>query len=194
MDRLSTGETNPRGIPQAVFLKSIDEYLNPKTCTDDDVNNFMRELQTRLQQYRFMEESKRSTLESLETKVPDIEKTLEMCKFLKEKHDQRAEQDSVNVSYQLNDTVYSEAVIDTKDLDHVRLWLGANVLVEYPIEEAIEMLADRLTKTLKSKETTLEDLDYLRSNITTMEVNTARVYNWDVQRRRTNKPVDEPSK
>ncbi|VEU19707.1 DEKNAAC100051 [Brettanomyces naardenensis] len=191
-DRLSTGETNPRGIPQAIFIKSIEDFINPKTCTDDDVNNFLKELQMRMEQYRFMEESKKAALGNLDTKIPDIQKTLDICKYFKSKSEQIEEggdiqekDKQIEVNYQLNDTVYSKAVIDPKDIGSVRLWLGANIMVEYAIEEAIEMLAERLKTTIKGKENTLEDLEYLRSNITTMEVNTARVYNWDVQRRRT---------
>lgn len=186
-DRLSTGETNPRGIPQAKFIKEIGDFINVKTCTDDDVNNFLKELQLRLQQYKFMESSKNSSLQNLEGKIPDIEKTLEFCKYLKEKHSSPGEDDTVDVNYQLNDTVYSKATINVKDMKSVRLWLGANIMVEYPVEEAITMLTERLRMTKKSREDTLDDLDYLRSNITTMEVNTARVYNWDVQRRREKK-------
>ncbi|QOU21037.1 hypothetical protein BRETT_000754 [Brettanomyces bruxellensis] len=189
-DRLSTGKTNPRGIPEAIFIKSIEDFLNPKTSTNDDVNNFLKELQMRIQQYKFMEESKSSTLKGLETKIPDVSKTLEFCKFLKGKHDKLVEnggEEKMDVHYQLNDTVYSKAEIDVKDASSVRLWLGANVMVEYPIDEAIGMLSKRLQETKKNKQATLEDLEYLRSNITTMEVNTARVYNWDVQRRRNEK-------
>ncbi|QPG76291.1 hypothetical protein FOA43_003677 [Brettanomyces nanus] len=192
-DRLSTGKTNARGIPQAVFIKKIEEFINPKTCTDDDVSNFLKELQMRMEQYRFMEENKRTTLDNLNTKIPDIKKTLDICKYLKLKQEsgetdgEEEEDENIEVNYQLNDTVYSKAVIDTKDIGSVRLWLGANIMVEYPVDEAIQMLTERLKVTGKNKDNTLEDIDYLRSNITTMEVNTARVYNWDVQRRRTQK-------
>lgn len=183
-DRLRTGNTNPRGIPEARFLENIEDFINPKTCTDADVSNFMNELQMRLEQYKFMEQSKRSTLSDLERKLPDISNTLNMCKFLKNKGDDTEDTDDLVVDYQLNDTIYATAEIPTENCKTVSLWLGANVMLEYPIDEAIEMLTDRLEKTEKSKSITLEDLDYLRSNITTMEVNTARVYNWDIQRRK----------
>lgn len=187
-DRLKTGETNPRGIPEAKFIENIDDFINPKTCTDADVTNFLNELQMRLEQYKFMEESKRNALANLEKKIPDIQNTLTMCEFMKHKRDNQDDEEEdvkqLTVDYQLNDTIYATANIPTENCDNVCLWLGANVMLEYPIEEAIDMLTDRLEKTQKSKEITLEDLDYLRSNITTMEVNTARVYNWDVQRRK----------
>lgn len=57
-------------------------------------------------------------------------------------------------------------------------------MLEYTIEEAIELLKSRLAAAKETLMTAEEDLEFLRENITTMEVNTARVYNWDVQKRR----------
>lgn len=57
-------------------------------------------------------------------------------------------------------------------------------MLEYPVEEAAELLASKLSAALKTLKNTEEDLAYLRDQITTMEVNTARVYNWDVKQRR----------
>lgn len=200
-DRLKTGKTNPRGIPEAKFIESIDDFINPKTCTDADVTNFLNELQMRLEQYKYMEENKRTALANLETKIPDIQNTFTMCKFLKKRTedeekregegDAGEENDDLLIDYQLNDTIYATAQIPTENCKTVSLWLGANVMLEYPIDEAIQMLSERLEKTKASKATTLEDLDYLRVNITTMEVNTARVYNWDVQRRKELKQTTE---
>ncbi|ESX01896.1 Prefoldin subunit 3 [Ogataea parapolymorpha DL-1] len=191
MDRLKTDETNPRGIPQAKFIEKIEDFIDPKTCTDDDVSVFLKELQVRLQQYQFMEENKRNTLNNLNTKIPDIKKTLDMCRFLKSRKEH--DEETIDVNYELNDTVYSTAEINVKELDSVSLWLGADIMMEYPIDEAIEMLEKRLQAALDNKAVTVEDLEYLRSNITTMEVNTARVYNWDVQRRKALKAAETTS-
>jgi hypothetical protein len=60
----------------------------------------------------------------------------------------------------------------------------ANVMLSYPLEEAISLLQARLTGSEKSLTTITEDLDFLRNQITTMEVNTARLHNFDVKRRR----------
>ncbi|GMM28302.1 tubulin-binding prefolding complex subunit [Martiniozyma asiatica (nom. inval.)] len=196
IDRLKTGETNPRGIPKAKFIENIDDYLDRSKCTEADVNNFLTELQMRLQQYKFLEENKSATLTSLDQKIPDIQNTLDMCILLKQKADANKENTTVentkfDVDYQLNDTIYATAEIDTKDTETVALWLGAGVMLEYPIDEAIQMLKERLEKSLENKQITIEDIDYLRANITTMEVNTARVYNWDVQRRKDLKAAEE---
>lgn len=181
---IRTGQTNPRGIPQAKFIRSVDDVLNTKTCTDEDVKKVLQELQMRLQQYRYMEESKKSTMAQLHVKIPDITKSLDMVKLIKQ---QKGEEEFLETKYELNETLYTSAKVNLTQLDSVYLWLGAEVMLEYPLDEAIDLLNDRLEKAEKSKEATDQDLEFLRENITTMEVNTARVYNWDVQRRKGEK-------
>lgn len=60
-------------------------------------------------------------------------------------------------------------------------------MVEYPIPEAEEMLSSRLKTAKDSLTTTQSNLEFLREQITTMEVNIARIYNWSVMKRRAEK-------
>jgi hypothetical protein len=72
-------------------------------------------------------------------------------------------------------------------------------MVAYPIEEAKDLLTQKLSSQETSMKTCQEDLEFLREQITTMEVNigtlhpilkadaVARTYNWDVKRRRQTK-------
>jgi hypothetical protein len=74
-------------------------------------------------------------------------------------------------------------------------------MLSYPIPEAEELLSNKLSTAQSSLATCEEDLLFLREQITasrfhslthtnilqTMEVATARVYNWDVQQRRKEK-------
>jgi len=60
----------------------------------------------------------------------------------------------------------------------------ANVMLSYKIPAAIALLHSKLEAAEMSMRNTVEDLEFLREQITMMEVNTARVYNWDVKRRR----------
>lgn len=57
-------------------------------------------------------------------------------------------------------------------------------MLSYKIPAAIALLQSKLEATEASLATIVEDLEYLREQITIMEVNTARVYNWDVKWRR----------
>ena len=74
--------------------------------------------------------------------------------------------------------------------DKVCLWLGANVMLEYPREEAILLLQDNLKNAKEALVTITDDMGFLRDQITTTEVNMARVFNWDVKERRKAKTAD----
>jgi hypothetical protein len=60
-------------------------------------------------------------------------------------------------------------------------------MLEYPIEEAFELLSGKLSKAKETLGQVNEDLEFIRDQITTMEVNVARVYNYDVKLRRDGK-------
>ena len=57
-------------------------------------------------------------------------------------------------------------------------------MLSYKLPDAIELLKSKLTIAETSLKNTTEDLEFLREQLTVMEVNIARVYNWDVKRRR----------
>lgn len=57
-------------------------------------------------------------------------------------------------------------------------------MLAYPLEEAKELLQGKLEGAKDKEGECEEDLEFLREQITTLEVATARVYNWDVGVRR----------
>ena len=89
--------------------------------------------------------------------------------------------------YELAQSVYAKARVNVHEEDKVCLWLGANVMLEYPREEAILLLKSNLTNAKESYTTCVDDMGHLRDQITTTEVNMARVFNWDVKERRKKK-------
>ncbi|KUM56667.1 hypothetical protein ACN42_g10548 [Penicillium freii] len=60
-------------------------------------------------------------------------------------------------------------------------------MLAYPLGEAETMLDEKLNAAESSLQNCEEDLEFLREQITTLEVATARVYNWDVVERRKDK-------
>lgn len=66
----------------------------------------------------------------------------------------------------------------------------ANVMLSYKIPEAITLLGTRLSSAEQSLQDIEDDLEFIREQITVMEVNTARVYNWDVKRRRDRRELE----
>jgi len=57
-------------------------------------------------------------------------------------------------------------------------------MLEYPIDEALALLRSNLAAAETSLKTVTSDLDLIKDQMTTLEVQMARVYNWDVQERK----------
>lgn len=64
----------------------------------------------------------------------------------------------------MNDTLYAKALVPPTE--EVYLWLGANVMLSYPIAEAVALLESKLSVAQDSLKTCEEDLDFLREQIT----------------------------
>jgi len=70
----------------------------------------------------------------------------------------------IETTFELNDTLYAKAEIPPTD--EVFLWLGANVMLAYPIPEAEELLQSKLSTAKTSLSNCEEDMDFLREQIT----------------------------
>ena len=62
-------------------------------------------------------------------------------------------------------------------------------MLSYKIPEAIDLLRSKLEVAESNLDNIVLYLEYLKEQVTIMEVNTARVYNWDVKRRRERKEL-----
>ena len=96
--------------------------------------------------------------ESLRVKTPDIKKTLEMVRMLKEKHEK---QEEMQTNFLISDNVWAKATISS-ETGTVGLWLGANVMVEYSYDEALALLERNLKNAEIRIKSTEEDLDFLK--------------------------------
>jgi len=67
-------------------------------------------------------------------------------------------------------------------------------MLSYTIPEATSLLSGKLAAAQQALKNTIEDLEFLREQVTVMEVNTARVYNWDVKRRRLRREKEAKEK
>ncbi|KAI4634633.1 peptide chain release factor 1 [Alternaria metachromatica] len=166
---------NPRGIPVAPFIDRVEDYVTDRADVEKTINNF-KEM---ISKYQFMQQNTQRRAAGLKDKIPDIQKTLETVRFLKSRKD---DAEPLETTFELNDTLYAKA--EVPPTDEVYLWLGANVMLSYSIPEAEELLQSKLSTAKQSLGTCEEDLDFLREQITTLEVAFARVYNWDVAQRR----------
>ncbi|KAA1466874.1 prefoldin subunit [Dentipellis sp. KUC8613] len=198
-------EKNPRGIPKALFINDVEEYLGGP---DAEVEKVLNAFQDALAKYRYMDSNLTQRRRGLEEKIPDIKKTLSMVEFLRDRRegksagegdeddlddleDEDEKSKPLKTTFELADTLYAEAELE--ETDTVYIWLGANVMLSYKIPAAIDLLSSKLDTASTSLKNTIEDLEFLREQLTVMEVNTARVYNWDVKRRREKREREQAS-
>ena len=190
--------TNPRGIPVFPFMNNVSDYVK----TIDDVESTLNRFQEMVSKYTFMQQNVERRQLGLKEKLPEMKNTLDTVKFLKRKRKQILERkeegrdesedeleekkssDVLETTFSLQDTLYAKAVVKPAEVDEVYLWLGANVMAAYPLDEAEELLQGKLDKARESLKAADEDLEFLRVQITTLEVAIARVHNWDVGEKR----------
>lgn len=177
-------ETDPKksyaGIPEAVFVDNIDEFMaQPENENADKV---LKKLDEQHQKYKFMEFNLESKKRRLKNQIPDLEKSLKMIVMLQKKQDAT---EDLETQFLLSDQVYMKALISPTN--KVCLWLGANVMLEYTLEDAKNLLSKNIEQAKKNLGYVEHDLHFLRDQFTTTEVNMARVYNWDVKRRQAAK-------
>lgn len=157
----SATETNPRGIPAAPFVSSVTEFVTSRAEVEPTLRNF----QEMISKYQFMELNTQRRAKGLQDKIPDIKKTLDTVRFLKQRRE-AGNSKPLDATFELNDTLYAKATVESQDCEEVYLWLGANVMLAYPVAEAEALLKEKSEAaelTLKACE---EDLEFLREQIT----------------------------
>uniref|UniRef100_A0A1I7WIS7 Prefoldin subunit 6 n=1 Tax=Heterorhabditis bacteriophora TaxID=37862 RepID=A0A1I7WIS7_HETBA len=81
----------------------------------------------------------------------------------------------------VSEEVYTKAVVPKPD--KVSIWLGANVMVEYDLDKAKDLLEKNKNSVTKVVDELTSELAYVKDQITTTEVNIAHVYNYGVKKR-----------
>ena len=140
------------------------------------------------------------TRRRLKQQLPELKSTLDLVSFLQGSRVREAGPprhrhgallspplvqdggEAISLDFKLHDHVYAKG--DVESMETVCLWLGADVMLEYPLDEAAALLRSNHTAAKERLATAQCDVDFLRDQITTTEVNIARLYNWGVVQRR----------
>ena len=77
----TTTATNPRGIPVAPFVDNVTDYVSSRA----EVEPTLRSFQEMISKYQFMEVNTQRRGQGLRDKIPDIRKTLETVRFLRDR-------------------------------------------------------------------------------------------------------------
>lgn len=142
---------------------------------ESNVDKVLKSLDEQHSKYKFMEFNIIARKRRLKQQIPDLAKSLEMIKILKNQDKE------LDTQILLSEQVFVKtSVPPTKN---VCLWLGANVMLEYPLDEAETLLKQNMDSATTNLKCLEHDQEFLRDQLTTTEVNMARVFNWDVKKR-----------
>eukprot|EP00891_Asterochloris_glomerata_P000439 jgi/Astpho2/439/Aster-03487 len=167
-----------QSVPIAKFIGNVDKYLEGRTP-----ESAIKALDADYRQYRLLENQLLQKRARLVGKLPEIQKAKNAVEMLTKK---AADQEEAVVDFPLSNTVFAKAKVPPAK--HVNLWLGANVMLEYDLEEADSLLKDNVASCKEALDTNKRDLALIKDCITTTEVSLARVYNYDVAQKRKTKP------
>ena len=163
---------NSRGVPSMNFIDDIkvwtDKYTSEKLLTY--LNQY-------LNKYKYMEANIVRSNQSTKSKIPDIEKCLETIDYM----EKREQKDPLKVDYMVSHNLWAKAEVEKPE--SVFLWLGANIMCEYKMNEAKEMLKINLENAKNQIKTNEKDLDFMKDQMTVCEVNIARAYNEHIRRK-----------
>ncbi|KAF5275857.1 hypothetical protein FQR65_LT04095 [Abscondita terminalis] len=168
------------GIPEAEFVDDVDAYM-AKTDNGGNAERVLKKLDELHCKYKYMEFHLLAKKKRLQSQIPDLKRSLNMIEKL------RHEEEEFETEFLLSDQVFAKAIVTPTNT--VCLWLGANVMLEYSLDEAEKLLVKNIATATNSLEQVEHDIDFLRDQCTTTEVNMARVFNWDVKRRQAAKNI-----
>ena len=162
---------NSRGVPTMNFIDNVEDWIDK--FTSEKLISYINQY---LNKYKFMEAQIVKNNEGLNVKIPDIEKCLETIEFLEKKDKEKP----VNVDYMVSNNLWAKAEVNVPE--SVFLWLGANVMCEYKMDEAKALLNQNLLNAKNQIKKNNTDLEFIKDQMTVCEVNIARVYNETVRR------------
>lgn len=165
-------------IPVAEFIEDIPKFMKEGKF-GNSADSIIKSLQNLHNVYDSVTKHLMARKAKLLRQVPDLTSTLEVLDHV---IDKTTDGEVIDTDFQLSESVYGRAKIQPSET--VCLWLGANVMLEYETSEAHELLAGNLKTAQDNLKEIASELSFLRQQLTTTEVNMARVYNFDVQQRR----------
>lgn len=131
------------------FIEDVGAFLGANT-----VDVVLTDFQDRLRKFKLIEGQLIRRKAQLMGKLPEIQKALDIVNKLIELSGSGGE---MITDFELADGVFAKTRV--QGVKTVNLWLGAGVMVEYPLEEAQEVLSNNLKVCKANLSTVNSDLE-----------------------------------
>ena len=169
-------------VIKAAFIEDMAKYVEEQ----GGMERAITQLQKTYRELKQLEQSLAARKTNLATKLPSLERTLDAVKHLKAQSEARKEQAPEerkvrHVRYELGESgIYAQAALAEQAYERVNLWMGANVMIEYTLDDAIALLEKNLGDARETIAGISRDMDIVKERTVTMEVNIARFYNHEL--------------
>lgn len=121
---------------------------------ENSADKVLRKLDEQHSKYKLMEYNIGARRRKLKIQIPDLAKSLEMIDILKEQTEDKETQ------FLLSEQVFLKTTMPPTST--VCLWLGANVMLEYPLDEAQVLLKQNMESAEQNLKCLEHDQDFLR--------------------------------
>lgn len=121
---------------------------------ENSADKVLRRLDEQHSKYKLMEYNIGARRRKLKHQIPDLVKSLEMIEVL------RHQKEDKDTQFSLSEQVFLKTKVPPTNF--VCLWLGANVLLEYPLDEAEEILKQNVQSAEENLNCLEHDQDFLR--------------------------------
>lgn len=125
-----------------------------QTENEGNCEKVLQRLDEQHSKYRFMAYNLEARKRKLKSQIPDLQRSLEMIDVLRKETEERETQ------FILSDQVFIKTMVPPTKT--VCLWLGASVMLEYPLDEAEVLLKQNMTSAVSNLKTVEHDQDFLR--------------------------------
>ncbi|XP_049848416.1 uncharacterized protein LOC126315221 [Schistocerca gregaria] len=163
-----------QGIQKAEFIENVDEYIKSQ---DEAYEIIFNRLHQKFTSYKSLELRYTSQHNALQAKIPGIEKALEVLLYMKSNPAKK----DIECDFELITGTYT--TVSLNNTGTIFLWIGANLMVEYPINEALELLNSNKDNAEKAINSLKAGLKFLQEQIVIVQVSLARLHNWAVVNR-----------
>ncbi|SOV13099.1 prefoldin subunit 3, putative [Plasmodium sp. gorilla clade G2] len=169
-DDLTDNTKSLRNIPGAKYIEHIAEFLQNK-----NEENILRQARELLLKYKFMEHSFVTRQVNTQKKIPELTDALRVVKTFQKKKQMGKNKNLVTL-FPVEESLFAKGIIE--NFDNIMLWLGANVMVEFTFNEAINLLNQHLQRAINLFKELDEELSWLHQQICTTEINISRIHNY----------------
>merc|ERR1719335_1902477 len=160
-------------LPHAQFISGIEKF-----CEAKNVDELINELYQHYRAYKAaiinLSQRKNRTMQ----KISELKGNLEMAKFMLawEKWE------DLILDFEIIGGMYGRAKLT--ECKRLYFWIGGHVMVEFSIDQAKDFLEANLKRAKANLEIVSKELQHIKDQITITEVSIARLYNFEIHRRR----------